>query len=123
MSALKNCRTDLAETLGGLSVNVYDHLPGRAALPSAIVIAGSPYVEASETFGTHLARFEVWLSVEVSDNEAITDAVDALTSAAVEDLIQDGWDVESVSQPFQFEINNNAALTTAVTVTTSVTFK
>jgi len=122
MSTLSVLRTELADVLAALGVNVYSHLPGRAALPSAIVLAGSPYVEAGETFGTHNVRLEVWLSVDRGDNHSESTSVDALTESAVVALLGDGWTVESVSQPFQFEINNGAALTTAITVTSGVTF-
>lgn len=122
MSVLSDLRTELADALASLTINVYTHLPGRAALPSAIVLAGSPYVEPAESFGSHIVRLELWVSTAKGDNSAEADAVDEMTDAAVVALLKDGWTVESVSQPFSFEINNGAALTTAITVTSTVTF-
>lgn len=121
MSTLKALRTELADLLAGLGVNVYAHLPGRAALPSAIVMAGSPYVEHGPQFGTHTVRLEVWVSAARGDNESESESNDTLTENAILALLTDEWVIETVSQPFQFEINNGVTLTTAITVTAPVT--
>lgn len=122
MGALLTLRTELAELLAPLDLNTYTHLPGRAALPSAIVLAGSPYVESGQVFGEHFVRFEVHLSTAKGDNQSETTALDALVESAIPLLVQDGWTVESLTQPFEFDINNGAALTVAITVTAPVTF-
>lgn len=122
MGTLTDLRTELTTALVPLGINAYTHIPGRAALPSAIVLAGSPYVVPGDTFGHHTVRLEVWISTDKGDNESESMAVDALTEDAVVLLLKDGWVVEQVSQPFQFEINNGAALTTAITVTSVVAF-
>ncbi|MFT4051102.1 MAG: hypothetical protein QM677_02490 [Microbacterium sp.] len=118
---LTDVRTELATTLAPLGVNVYDHLPGRAALPSAIVLAGSPYVTPGQAYGEYIARFDVWISAATGDNNTETAQLDDLISSAVAALAAEGWTAEEVSQPFSFEINNGTAYTATITVTSLVT--
>lgn len=122
MGVLTAVRAELADTLAPLGVNTYTHLPGRAALPSAIVLAGSPYLEQGQTFGERLVRHELWISAAKGDNQSETSHLDDLLDAAVVALETDGWLVEQISQPFEFEINNGSALTASITVTSGVTF-
>jgi hypothetical protein len=121
MSVLAEQRVELATALEPLNLNTYAYLSGRAALPSAMILAGSPYLESGETFGAHLVRFEVWLTVAKGDNESETAEADTLITAAIGLLTGDGWTVEQVSQPFEFAINNGNAYTTALTVTAEIT--
>jgi len=121
MSTLGDLRSEIADALSSMNLNIYTHLSGRAALPSGMVLAGSPYLESGQTFGEHLVRFEVWLSAQKGDNNSETDQADELLETAMGLLQADGWVVEQISQPFDFEINNGHAFTTSITVTSSVT--
>lgn len=129
MSTLGNLREDLRTSLEGLDLYTYSHLPGAAAFPSAVILAGSPYVEPDETFGGRIVRLEVWLSAEKGNNGSETDQADELIQRAIDAIenydspLTDGWVVEGVSQPFSWEINNGKAFTASITVTASgVTF-
>lgn len=129
MSTLAALRGDLATSLEGLGLYVYDHLPGSAAFPSAVILAGAPYLEAGQTFDTWTVRLEVWLSAEKGDNGSETDQADELIQKAIDAIHQydspltDGWVVEGVTQPFSWDINNGQAFTASITVTASgVTF-
>lgn len=129
MTDLLGLREDLRKALEPLDVNTYNHLPARAALPSAVVLAGSPYLEHGQTFGEWTIRLEVWVSAAKGDNSSETDTGDELIQAAIEaihnydsPLLTDGWLVEGVSQSFEWEVNNGQAFTNAITVTSSVTF-
>lgn len=120
MSTLGDLRQELHDALeasADLDLNLYTHLNARAALPSGMVLAGSPYIESGEVFGEHLVRFEIWLSAQKGDNESETDQADNLLEAGMKALQEDGWTVEAVSQPFEFDINNGKAFTTSITVT------
>lgn len=123
LTVLADLRTELTTALEPLDINTYAYLSGRAALPSAMVLAGSPYIESGEAFGEHLVRFEVWISAQKGDNDSETDQVDQLIEAAMKALQTDGWVVEAVSQPFDFQINNGSAFTTSITVTCTVANK
>jgi len=129
VSTLGELREDLRLSLEGLELYTYNHLPAAAAFPSAVILAGSPYVEIDQTFGSRMVRLEVWLSATKGNNGSETDQVDELIQKAIDAIetydspIVDGWVVEMVSQPFQFEINNGQAFSVSLTVTASgVTF-
>lgn len=116
MSGLGDLRTAVADALAPLGLNTYTHLPGRAALPCAMVIAGSPYIEQGQTFGERLFRFGVLVASQTGENNSETSALDELIEAAVAALESDGWLVEQVAQPFLQEFNNAQALGTLITV-------
>lgn len=122
MTLLSTLRTELVAPLGELGINTYTHLPGRMALPGAAVMAGSPYIEQGDTFGSKTVRFSVVLAIPTGTNQAETEALDDLIEAAQAALEADGWLVESVAQPFSMSFNNTEGLVTQITVTTPVTF-
>lgn len=123
--SLLDLREDLRKSLEGLEVTTYNHLPGNAVTPSAIVLAGAPYVEADQTYGEWIIRLEVWVSAAKGDNGSETNQVDELIQAAInaihdyDSAITDGWVVEGVSQPFEFTNANGQAFTASLTVTAS----
>lgn len=123
MSALNDLRAELVEALQGLDLTLYTHIPGRMSLPGAFVMAGSPYIEAGQTFGTRTVRFSVVLAVQTGDNQSETSALDDLIEGAQAALEAADWLVESVSQPYAMAFNNSEGLVTEITVTASdVTF-
>ncbi|EQM78208.1 hypothetical protein [Microbacterium maritypicum] len=127
---LSEVREDLRKALEGLEVYTYNHIPGSTAQPSAVVLGGSPYGEAGQTFETWTLRLEVWVSASKGDNGSETNQADELVNAAIEaihsydsPLIEDGYEVSGFSQPFEWAINNGQAFTIAINVTASgVTF-
>lgn len=129
MTTLLDLREDLRKAVEPLPVHTYNHLPGHPALPSAIVLAGAPYFEADQTFGSWTVRLEVWLSAAKGANGSETNQVDELIQAAMDAIhdydspLTDGWVVEGGSQPFEFSIGTGSAFTASLTVTASgVTF-
>lgn len=117
---LKELRTELASALEPMELNLYEYLPGRAALPSAVVLSGSPYIESGQTFGERLIRFEVWLSVQKGSNDAETDQGDNFLEEAISLLENEGWVIEYVGQPTDWTVNNGQAYTFPIIVTTAV---
>jgi len=122
MTQLTDLRKELADSLSGLPLNTYTHIPGRLALPAAFVMAGSPYIEQGQTFGEKLVRFQVVLATQTGDNQSETSALDELIEAAQAALEVDEWVVELVSAPYAQSSNNAEFLATEITVTTLVTF-
>lgn len=127
--SLPALREDLRKSMEGMPVYTYNHLPGSASMPSAIVLAGAPYLEAGETYGSWVIRLEVWLSAAKGSNDSETSQVDELITQAIDAIetynspLTDGWVVESVSQPFEFSHGTGTAFTASLTVTASgVTF-
>lgn len=119
-SALKELRGEVADAVTGTTT--YDHVPGRPLVPCAFVLPGSPYIEAGETFGESLVRFELVLLTHPSLNSVETDALDLLIEKSCAELIAAGWPVELVSQPRIQEINGGEVLATGINVAALVTF-
>lgn len=122
MSTLGTLRQELVDSLAGLDLNLYTHIPGRMALPGAFVMAGSPYIEQGQTFGERTVRYEVIVCTQQGDNASETSELDELIEAAQAALEADGWLIELVSQPYGMAFNNAQGLVTSITVTSSVTF-
>lgn len=123
--SLAALREDVRKSLEDLDVYTYNHLPGSASMPSAIVLAGAPYLEADQTYGSWVIRLEVWLSAAKGNNDSETHQVDELITQAIDAIesydspLTDGWVVEGVSQPFEFTNGTGSAFTAALTVTAS----
>jgi len=120
MSMLKTLRGELVEAVSG--VTTYDHVPARAVMPCAFVLAGSPYIAAAETFEARTVRFGLVLVTTPSLNEHETDALDELIEQTVKELEADGWTVEQVRQPQLEDLNGAETLTTTIDVATEATF-
>lgn len=120
MSALKAIREELVAAIKDLDLNTYTHVPGRMALPGAFVMAGNPYIEASDTFGERRVRYGVVVAAQTADNRSETEATDTLIERVVTALEADDWLVEEVSQPYTQQFNNAQALVVEITVTTTI---
>lgn len=81
-------------------------MPDRIVPPAVVVQAGSPYLGAGSVFGTFLARWEVLVVGAVGANEKAQDALDEAAENAVVELVNAGYTVESVSQPYALSANN-----------------
>ena len=122
MSQLGDLRQEITTALAPMDINLYTHLSGGSALPSGMVLAGSPYMESGQTFGELTVRFEVWLSAMKGDNDSETALADEMLETAMTLLQADGWTIEQISQPFSVDINNGQAFTVSLIVTSPVTF-
>lgn len=120
MSVLKQLRGELVDTLTGLTI--YDHVPARASIPCAFVMAGAPYITASATYGARLVRFGVVLVTSSSLNEYETDELDERIEQAQRELESAGWLVEQVAQPEIQDLNGAEILATTITVATDAAF-
>lgn len=97
---LKAEREALKATLTGADVHTFAKVPGRFTPPVAIVVPGSPYVEQGDTFGTSALRFDVWLAAP--SGELAEDTLDDLIDTATGALTGESWDIETVTQPFDW---------------------
>lgn len=124
MTVLKELRGELADTIGQAvpDLTTYDHAPGRINLPALVVLAGSPYIEAGETFGEKTVRFGALLLTHPTLNDAETDALDAQIETAQHALDAAGWRVELVAQPTIQELNGSEIYATEIHVASLVTF-
>lgn len=120
MGAIRDTRAELAASLKGVPAKVTEYVPERLAPPAAIVVHGSPLMEAGASFGSRKLRFEVWAVSKLGANARMTDELDDLVDATVDALQSDGWAVENVSQPFPYQANGATFLSATISVSATV---
>ncbi|QLF83167.1 minor tail protein [Microbacterium phage Bri160] len=118
MSVLGDLRRELADDVAGSPVELttYDHVPARVQLPAAFVMAGAPYVEADQTFGSSIVRFGVVLLTQPSMNADETDRLDERIETVQRRLLSAGWLVERIERPEIQDLNGAEVLATALSV-------
>ncbi|AXH66493.1 tail terminator [Microbacterium phage Burgy] len=118
MSVLGDLRRELADDVAGSPVELttYDHVPARVQLPAAFVVAGAPYVEADQTFGSSIVRFGVVLLTQPSMNADETDQLDERIESVQRRLLSAGWLVERIERPEIQDLNGAEVLATALSV-------
>lgn len=118
MSVLGDLRRELADDVAGSPVELttYDHVPARVQLPAAFVMAGAPYVEADQTFGSSIVRFGVVLLTQPSMNADETDQLDERIESVQGRLLSAGWLVERIERPEIQDLNGAEVLATALSV-------
>ncbi|QBI97320.1 tail terminator [Microbacterium phage TimoTea] len=118
MSVLGDLRRELADDVAGSPVELttYDHVPARVQLPAAFVVAGAPYVEADQTFGSSIVRFGVVLLTQPSMNADETDQLDERIESVQRRLLSAGWLVERIERPEIQDLNGAEVLATALNV-------
>lgn len=126
MSALAEARDALVEALNGLSgATVYGYVPEAIAAPAAVVQPSDPYLASGEEgvpFGWYRIRHKVTLVADVATNEVVTDALDAMIEGAVTELLVAGLAVETVSEPYVFQANENLHLAADLSVSNTIEF-
>ncbi|QGH78527.1 minor tail protein [Microbacterium phage Kaijohn] len=118
MSVLGDLRRELADDVAGSPVELttYDHVPARVQLPAAFVVAGAPYVEPDQTFGSSIVRFGVVLLAQPSMNADETDQLDERIESVQRRLLSAGWLVERIERPEIQDLNGAEVLATALSV-------
>ncbi|URM86191.1 tail terminator [Microbacterium phage Loca] len=118
MSVLGDLRRELADDVAGSPVELttYDHVPARVQLPAAFVMAGAPYVEADQAFGSSIVRFGVVLLTQPSMNADETDQLDERIETVQRRLLSAGWLVERIERPEIQDLNGAEVLATALSV-------
>lgn len=115
--SLAQLRTGIADTLTAAGLEGFDHLPGRLPVPSAIVAAGTPYIEPGPTFGSFTGRYDVVLVGSPGDNEKATDDLDEQLETALKALVGEQYGIEQVSAPYALEANNATYPAVRITIT------
>jgi hypothetical protein len=103
------------------SLTTHDFLPARLAVPCAVVMPSSPYVADGDVFGSFTASFTVDLVMGQAANKVTANGLDDQIENALVGLVNAGYSVESVSQPYSMEVNNATYLAATVTVNAQIT--
>lgn len=124
-SVLVELRRELADVIAGdpVELTAYDHVPARVQLPAAFVIAGTPYVEQGDTFGSSIVRHGVVLLTQPSLSADETDQLDERIESVQRRLLNAGYVVERVERPEIQDLNGAEVLATALAVACSATFE
>lgn len=121
MSEITDTRKALAETMTtAVGFNVDHFLPGRASVPFGFVIPGGPWLTAGLTFGSLTIHLEVGLCFQGVNNQTGTEDMDSKVETAVVALINAGWSVDEVSEPYELSMNNAAYLTVQLKVNRAI---
>lgn len=121
MNTLAVLRQDLTASLVTGDLRVVDHLPERIVPPLALLAAGSPYVEAGDTYGSYTVRFTVVLVASQATNQVATTELDEAVTAALVALDNGNWAIERVDQPTMMQSSNTHYLSTTIDVLRKVT--
>lgn len=124
MTVLGDLRRELADDVAGepVELTTYDHVPGRVQLPAAFIMAGRPYVEQGETFGSSTVRFQAVLLTHPSLNSESTDQLDELIESITRRLTVAGWLIERIEQPQIQDLNGSEVLAVSISVAAMASF-
>lgn len=116
MNTLKALRERITTALASSGVKVEDHLPERISPPLVMLAAGSPYLEAGNTYGTFNIRFTVILVGAQGPNEVTTQALDDNVAAVLVALDAHDLAIERVDQPTMLAHSGTHFLSTTIDV-------
>jgi hypothetical protein len=116
-------REALAQLAGEtLSITAHAFLPGRIVPPCAVVVPASPYItrQTGDPFGQATAQFELWLVCNQGENEVATEQLDEWIAELCPALHDARFAVETVNEPFMYQVQGGNYLTTSILTTTGV---
>lgn len=124
MSKLNDARQAVGAHLTPLGDwTVYTYVPERITAPAAIVSPGDPFLDSDGVpFGSFTARWRVTLVADVATNEVVTEQLDSMIEDALIELSNAGLAVESVSEPYVFQSNENMHLAADMAASEAITF-
>lgn len=117
MSALGDIRAAVVQALEPVGIPVSATLIGRFNPPIAVLVPGSPFVDAGDTYGSFMVRHEVIIIVGVGTNEHVVTSLGDYVSKVVTAIgASDGLFLEQVSQPGLYQHGGNEYLSVVVSV-------
>lgn len=109
-----------ALTVDGDLWNSWDYSPEKIVAPAIALTYGSPLLEDGTTFADYQIRFVLTLIPDVGTNEAVTDALDKFIETSVTRLLDAGYGIEQVGQPYMLDANNARYFAVDLSVLTDV---
>lgn len=117
MSTIGDTRAAVALVIkNATGLTTYDGLQARTNVPCAIVMPGSPYVVDGDVFGSFRVSYTVDLVMGSAANSVTQNGLDAQIETALIALVNAGYSVESIGQPYALELNNGTYLTATLSV-------
>jgi hypothetical protein len=104
-----------------LTITAHPFLPARIVPPCAVVVPASPYITRDDVaFGHGIAQFELWIVTDQAENQVATEQLDDMIATICPALLLAGFAVETVNEPFLYQVQGGNYLTTSILTTTGV---
>lgn len=118
MGWLADALTDVNSALTSSveSIDTHTFMPERLVPPAAVIMFGNPMLADGEVFGDQLVTFEIILCPMTATNETMTIDLITMVENVVAGLIEDGYSIRQVGQPYMLAANNANYLAANVTV-------
>ena len=120
MGALVVARKAIADKLSEVGLNAHPSLPDYINTPMVLVTAGSPYVVPSDYYGNHKVAWNLIFLYESQSYEVVTDELDNMIETAILTLADEGYAVQSVNEPYTFEVGVEAYPAISMNITDNV---
>lgn len=114
--ALTEVDEALTEAIDIDGFGVFLFVPSRYVPPCAVVSFGSPMLTDGETYDEQLLRLNIDLIAKVGTNETVTSDLITMVEGAVPALIEAGYSIEQVGEPFMLTANSAQYLAATVSV-------
>ena len=88
LTGIRDLRVELADAVGEV-IQTETYWPEAFSPPGALIKAGTPFIEAGETFREVKVRFQIWILTD-DDEEQLEDKVVAVVGRL------DDYDIESI---------------------------
>lgn len=119
---LRTARAEAAQTITAAGRRAEAYIPARLAAPVAYIQPGSPYVERSDedTFTYASVRLEVVVVERPGNHDNVSQLLDDHIEDVAEALLEAGYLLETISQPFALQTNDATYPAAAITITTDL---
>ena len=121
-SRLRTARAEAAQVIKDAGHVAYSHVQARLTAPAAYIQPGSPYVESTEDSTFH--HVDIRLEVVVVQRPGEHDKVGLLLDDHIEEvadaLVDAGYALEQISQPFALEANGATYPAATITIRTDL---
>lgn len=118
LQAARKHLAELASEATGIEVDPF--FAERISPPRGFVIPGDPYLSPGNTFGSFLGRWEVTLVTRGKVSETGSELIDDLIEDAVVAIVNGGYDVVTVAEPFVVTLNGAQQLAVTITCTKNI---
>lgn len=116
--------TDEREAILDALVGQYNdktpYVPDRIIPPAAFVTFAGATREDSDTAATLTTHYELWLVKSQGPNKEITNDLDADIFAEAVALRREGFGIESIAEPMNYEVQGGVYFSTIIRVTSGV---
>lgn len=114
---LSSLRDEIADTLAGLSANVYSYVPKAIIAPAVVVFPDTQFIQPlSIGSGKYQVRFRLTFAVNMSDNQAALDNLETLVFAAYAAL-PNHWQAGTTTNPTPVNLGQADLLACDLTLT------